>query len=86
MHFPGILKNNNNFFGLNKSKYPSKSLFSINSPINLFVDKEEEKYRNLINIDINKLYSTNIKKKLKDIFRVQMKKSLRHFNAENHLK
>ena len=33
----------------------------MNSPINFFEDKNEEKFRNLINIDINKLYSTNKK-------------------------
>ena len=80
-----------NLFYFNKSKFPSKSIFTLYSPINLFVDKEEEKYRNLINIDINKLYSTNKKKKLNlgrlnDVYRVQMNKSLRHFNVENHLK
>jgi len=63
----------------------------LHSPVNLFIDKGEEKYRNLINIDIPKLYSTNKKKhlnlaRLNDVYRVQMNKSLRQYNAENHLK
>ena len=85
----------NNFLFFNKTKFPFKSNFSLNSPmhspINLFEDKKEEKYRNLINIDVQKLYSSNRKKKLNlsrlnDIYRVQMNKSLRNYNAENHLK
>ena len=83
----------NNFLSFNKSKFPLKSRtnFSLHSPVNLFIDKGEEKYRNLINIDIPKLYSTNKKKhlnlaRLNDIYRVQMNKSLRQYNAENHLK
>lgn len=53
----------NNFFSAKDSKFPNKSNFSINSPKIpvLFEDKGEEKFRNLINIDINKLYSTNKK-------------------------
>ena len=85
----------NNFLFINKTKLPFKSHFSLHSPmhtpINFFEDKREEKYRNLINIDVQKLYSTNKKKKLNlsrlnDIYRVQMNKSLQHYNAENHLK
>ena len=80
----------NTFLSLNKSK-KSKTNFSLNSPINLFVDKNEEKFRNLIDIDIPKLYSTNKKKhlnlaRLNDVYRVQMNKSLRQYNMENHLK
>jgi hypothetical protein len=82
------------YFSLNKNKIPfkaSKAVFSLNSPINLLEDKGEEKYRNLINIDIPKLYSTNKKKhlnlsRLNDVYRVQMNKTLRKYNAENHLK
>ena len=83
----------NNFFSAKDSKFPNKSNFSINSPKIpvLFEDKGEEKFRNLINIDINKLYSTNKKKhlnlsRLNDVYRVQMNKSLNNYNADNHLK
>ena len=81
----------NTFLSLNKSNLKSKTNFSLSSPINLFVDKGEEKFRNLIDIDIPKLYSTNKKKhlnlaRLNDVYRVQMNKSLRHYNPENHLK
>jgi hypothetical protein len=79
---------------LNKNKHPLKTSrpnFNLKSPINLFQDKGEEKYRELINIDIPKLYSTNKKKhlnlsRLNDIYRVQMNKTLSKYNAENHLK
>ena len=83
----------NNFFSAKDSKFPNKSNFSINSQKIrvLFEDKGEEKFRNLINIDINKLYSTNKKKhlnlsRLNDVYRVQMNKSLNNYNADNHLK
>ncbi len=87
-------KKMNNYLSFNKSKLPIKSSrvnFSLNTPVNLFEDKGEEKYRNLINIDIPKLYSTNKKKhlnlsRLNDVYRVQMNKTLRKYNAENHLK
>ena len=86
-----MTRNKKNYFlSAKKPKFETKSKFSIHSPI-LFEDKGEEKYRNLINIDINKLYSTNKKKhlnleRLNDVYRVQMNKSLSHYNAENHLK
>ena len=87
-------KKMNNYSSFNKSKLhikPSRVNFSLNTPVNLFEDKGEEKYRNLINIDIPKLYSTNKKKhlnlsRLNDVYRVQMNKTLRKYNAENHLK
>ena len=80
-----------NFFSLNKNKIHLKPNFNPKTPINLFVDKGEEKYRNLINIDIPKLYSLNKKKhlnlfRLNNEYRVQMNKSFHHYNAENHLK
>ena len=79
------------FKPLNKSKNSIKSNFNLHSPINLFANKGEEKYRNLINIDIPKLYSINKKKHLNlsrfnNTYRVQMNKSLKDYNAENHLK
>ena len=78
-------KNKNNFLTLNKTKFTKRF------PINFYEDKAEEKYRELINIDIPKLYKTNKKKdlnlaRLNDEYRVQMNKSLRFFNPENHLK
>ena len=78
------------FLSAKKSNFPTKTYYNIQPPI-LFQDKGEEKYRNLINIDINKLYSTNKKKhlnlsRLNDVYRVQMNKSLRNYNPENHLK
>ena len=94
--FSAFNKNKRNSFlsfNRNKNKFnlKSKTNFSLHSPINLFVDKGEEKFRNLIDIDIPKLYSTNKKKhlnlaRLNDVYRVQMNKSLRHYNPENHLK
>ena len=84
------------FLSLNKynnkiSAKKSKPVFGLKFPINLLEDKGEEKYRNLINIDIPKLYSTNKKKhlnlsRLNDVYRVQMNKTLRKYNVENHLK
>ena len=86
-----LKKCKNNFFSIKKRNIPLKYNFNINSPINFFEDKSEEKFRNLINIDIDKLYSTNKKKhlnlaRLNDVYHVQMNKSLHHYNAENHLK
>lgn len=87
----GFKKNNKiKNLSLNKSKC-LKQMFSPYSPINFFIDKREEKFRNLINIDIHRLYSTNKKKKLNlsrlnNEYRVQMNKSLHHYKAENHLK
>ena len=79
------------FSPINKSKNSLKSNFNPHSPINLFANKGEEKYRNLINIDIPKLYSINKKKNLNlsrfnDTYRIQMNKTLKHYNAVNHLK
>ena len=46
-------------------------------PIDLFENKGEEKFRNLIDVDVEKLYSTNKRNKLNlarinEIYRVQM--------------
>jgi hypothetical protein len=66
----------------NKNKLPLKSSlnFKLNNPSNLLEDKGEEKFRNLINIDVPKLYATNKRKhlnlsRLNDIYRVQMNKT-----------
>ena len=82
------------YLSLNKNKIPLKSRkqnFNMNPPLYLYEDQGEEKYRNLINIDIEKLYSTNKKKhlnlsRLNDVYRVQMNKTLHKYNVENHLK
>ena len=79
------------FLPSNKSKNSIKSNLILHSPINLFSNKGEEKYRNLINIDIPKLYSINKNKNLNltrfnNTYRIQMNKSLKHYNVENHLK
>lgn len=77
----------------NKNKLPLKSSlnFKLNNPSNLLEDKGEEKFRNLINIDVPKLYATNKRKhlnlsRLNDIYRVQMNKTFGKYDIEKHLK
>lgn len=77
--------------GQNKSSSRINTNYNFLIPGNLFEDKGEEKFRDLIDIDVNKLYSTNKKKqlnlaRLNDIYRVQMNKSFGNHNTENHLK
>ena len=86
-----LKKTKNNFLSIKKRNIPVKYNSNKYYPINFFEDKSEEKFRNLVNIDIDKLYSTNKKKhlnlaRLNDVYHVQMNKSLHHYNAENHLK
>ena len=56
----------------------------------IFEDKEEEKFRKLQNIDIQKLYKNKKKNvnlsRLNDNYRIQINKSLGKYNVENHLK
>lgn len=91
-HLNSLNKNKKiNYISLNNNKILFKGNFNQISPMNLLVDKVEEKYRNLINIDIPKLYSLNKNKhinlsRLNNEYRVQMNKSLHHYNPENHLK
>ena len=76
----------------NQSKYAkSTTNKKIFFPIDLYENKGEEKFRNLINVDIEKLYSTNKQKKLNlgrinEFYRIQMNKVLKKYNPENHLK
>jgi hypothetical protein len=86
-----LKKCKNNFFSIKKRNTPLKYNFNINSPINFFEDKSEEKFRNLINIDVPKLYATNKRKRLNlsrlnDIYRVQMNKTFGKYDIEKHLK
>ena len=83
---------------LNSSNIQNKSKFAKSTtmkksffPIDLFENKGEEKFRNLIGVDVEKLYSTNKRNKLNlarinEIYRVQMNKSLKNYNPELHLK
>ena len=80
-----------NIISLNKNNMHPKLNFNLYSPTNLLFDKGEEKYRNLIKIDIPRLYSLNKKRhlnlsRLNNEYRFQMNKSLHHYNPENHLK
>lgn len=82
-----------NLLNYNKSKFSLKR--NKNKKLifqdDILGNNGEEKYRNLKNLDVPKLYST-IKKKdlnfarLNDVYRLQMNKSFGKFNAENHLK
>jgi len=82
----------NNLLNIGQNK--SSSRISTNNFLNagnLLEDKGEEKFRDLIDIDVEKLYSTNKKKqlnlaRLNDLYRVQMNKSFGNHNTENHLK
>ena len=83
----------NNLVNIGQSKSSSRINTNNNflTPGYLFEDKGEEKFRDLIDIDLDKLYSTNKKKqlnlaRLNDIYRVQMNKSFGNHNTENHLK
>lgn len=82
-----------NILSYSKSKLPLKSSlnYKLNTPSNLLEDKGEEKFRNLINIDVPKLYATNKRKhlnlsRLNDIYRVQMNKTFGKYDIEKHLK
>ena len=74
---------------LNKNnKIQKKNNFNIKD---IFADNEEEKFRKLQDIDIQKLYKTNKKKnvnlaRLNDNYRLQINKSFGKYKAENHLK
>ena len=81
------LTTNNNQNKLIKST-SNKKIFL---PINLYENKGEERFRNLIDLDIEKLYSSKKKKQLNfarinEIYRVQMNKSLKKYDAGRHLK
>ena len=59
--------------------------------VDIFTDKEEEKFRKLQDIDIQKLYKSNKNKKvnlsrLNDNYRIQINKSFGKYKADNHLK
>lgn len=86
-------KKTRNILSFNRSKLPLKTNvnYKPNSPINLLEDKGEEKFRNLINIDVPRLYATNKRKhlnlsRLNDIYRVQMNKTFGKYDIEKHLK
>ena len=77
----------NNQSKLVKSTTNKKLFF----PVNLYENKGEERFRNLIDLDIEKLYSPSKIKKLNfsrinEIYRVQMNKSLRKYDPGRHLK
>ena len=81
------ISTHNNQSRLAKSTTNKKIFF----PIDLYENKGEERFRNLIDLDLEKLYSTTKKKKLNlsrinEIYRVQMNKSLKTFDPERHLK
>ena len=81
------LTTNNNQNKLIKSTSNKKIFF----PINVYENKGEERFRNLIDLDIEKLYSSKKKKQLNfarinEIYRVQMNKSLKKYDADRHLK
>ena len=81
------LTTNNNQNKFAKSTTNKKIFF----PINVYENKGEERFRNLIDLDVEKLYSTKKKKKLNfarinEIYRVQMNKSLKKYDAGRHLK
>ena len=78
------LRNNQSQFAKSTK---SKRIFS---PDDLYQNQGEEKFRNLIDIDVEKLYSTNKRNKLNlsrinEIYRVQMNKSLKKYHPERHL-
>ena len=82
-----FLTTNNNQSKFAKSTTNKKIFF----PINLYENKGEERFRNLIDLDVEKLYSTTKKKQLNfarinEIYRVQMNKSLKKYDAGRHLK
>ena len=77
----------NNKSGFAKSTTNKKSYL----PIDIYENKGEEKFRNLIDLDVEKLYSNSKRNKLNlsrinEVYRVQMNKSLRKYNPERHLK
>ena len=81
------LSTNNNQSIFAKSTKNKKIIF----PVDIYESKGEEKFRNLINLDVEKLYSSSKRKKLNlsrinEIYRVQMNKSLKKYNPETHLK
>ena len=80
-----------NYFSNDRNKSSKKTNNDFNSPIDLFKNKGEEKYRKLINIDIPKLYNNEKIKyynilKLNEDCRLQMKKTLQQYKIENHIK
>ena len=86
-------KNLKNFINFNKSSLTSRA--NENKKLNIkkefLGDTPEEKFNNLINIDVPKLYLTTRNKelnlgRLNEIYRVQMNKSFSKYNTENHLK
>ena len=82
----------------NLSSYNNQSKFARSTtnkktffPIDIHENKGEEKLRNLINLDVEKLYSTSKRNKLNlarinEIYRVQMNKSLKKYDPERHLR
>ena len=85
-------KTNLSTYNNNQSKFAkSVTTKKIFFPIDLYENKGEERFRNLIDVDVEKLYATNKKKKLNlsrinEIYRVQMNKSLKKYHPERHLK
>ena len=84
-------KSNLSTFNDNQSKF-AKSLKrkKIIFPLDINQNTGEEKFRNLIYVDVEKLYATNKSKKLNlsrinEIYRVQMNKSLNQYNPDRHL-
>ena len=70
-----------------KSTTIKKNIF----PIDLYENKGQERFRNLIDLDVEKLYSTSKRNKINlarinEIYRVQMNKSLKNYNPELHLR
>ena len=70
-----------------KSTTNNKTFF----PVDIHENKGEEKFRNLIDLDVEKLYATSNRKKLNlsrinEIYRVQMIKSLKKYEPETHLR
>ena len=70
-----------------KSTTNNKTFF----PFDIHENKGEEKLRNLIDLDVEKLYATSKRKKLNlsrinEIYRVQMNKSLKKYDPETHLR
>ena len=86
-------KKSKTLLNFNKSKFPFKINlnYKLNEKSDLLIDEREEKFRKLINVDVEKLYSKNKKKKLNlsrlnDEYRVQMNKSFTKYKSRNHLK
>jgi hypothetical protein len=81
------LSSHNNQSKFARSTTNKKTFF----PIDIHENKGEEKLRNLINLDVEKLYSTSKRNKLNlarinEIYRVQMNKSLKKYDPERHLR